>query len=209
MKKWFLPAFIFLFAWSATLAQNEYDDQLPPSSNGEFVGFGKKGKDPKVKKDLSRIRIGGDFGLSFTEFAFFAEVSPLVGYQLVENRLEVGAGPLYQHTNVRRPFQTFGGAVFFPAKINIIGGRNYARLYIWEGLFGQVEGLLINYRERPKDVDQLITLTLGNALAGGGYTFNQRGSKVFFNVAILTNLIINPLYPRRTVIPRIGLQVSL
>jgi hypothetical protein len=209
MKKWFLPAFIFLFCLNTAIAQNEYDDQLPPSKEGDFVGFNKKNKDPKVKKDLSRIRIGGDFGLSFTDFAFFTEVSPLVGYQVVDRRIELGGGMIYQHTNIRRPFQTFNGAIFYPAKINIVGGRTYARLYIWDGIFTQVEGLLINYRERPKDVDQLITLTLSNALAGAGYTFNQPGSKFFANIAVLTNLVINPLYPRRTIIPRIGFQISL
>lgn len=208
MNKW-IPIIILSIFFSAKLsAQNEYDDKLPPSSNDEFVGFSKKAKEKK-KKDLSRIRLGGDFGLSFTDFAFFAEVSPLVGYQVVENRLELGGGIIYQHTNVRRPFQTFGGQVFFPAKINILGGRNYARLYIWEGIFAQVEGLLINYRERPKDSDQLIKLTMSNVLAGGGYTFHQPGSKFYGNIAVLTNLVINPLYPRRQIIPRIGFQISL
>jgi len=209
MKRFWFILLLVSFVFTQTIAQNEYDDKLPPSTeNEDFVGFNKKGKQ-KEMKDLSRIRIGGDFGLAFTEFAFFAEISPLVGYQVVENRLELGGGFIYQHTNVRRAFQTFGGQVFFPAKINILGGRTYARLYIWEGIFAQAEGLLINYREKPKDTDELIKLSLSNMLVGGGYTFHQKGSRFYSNIAVLTNVFINPLYPRRQIIPRIGFQISL
>lgn len=209
MKKLWIVAALCSLIFFKLSAQNEYDDKLPPSTeNEDFVGFNKKAKQ-KEKKDLSRIRLGGDFGLSFTEFAFFAELSPLVGYQVIENRLELGGGFIYQYTNVRMPFQTFSGQVFFPAKINILGGRTYARLYIWEGIFVQTEGLLINYRERPKDTDELIKLSLSNMLGGAGYTFHQPGSKFYGNIAVLTNLFINPLYPRRQLIPRIGFQISL
>lgn len=208
-----LISFFFLSIFACVNAQ--VDDDLPPSQgDDEFVGFSKKKKEKtKIDKDLSRVRIGGDFGLSFTNFAFFAEVSPLAGYLLIEDRLEMGGGFIFQHNNIRRTFISANGFIFEPAVINIYGGRVYARLYIWDGIHAQIEPMLINYRERKKDVppnqNDLITLTIGNVLAGGGYTFGHPDGKFLTNMGVFTNLIVNPLYPRRTFIPRIGFQISL
>lgn len=196
-------------------AQGDYDEDLPPSErDDEFVGFSKRKNKEKtnIEKDLSRIRVGGDFGLAFTNFAFFAEVSPLAGYMLVEDRLEVGGGIIFQHNNIRRAFISPNGFIYQPAVINIYGGRVYARIYIWDGIHAQIEPMLINYRERKKNVappNDFVTLTIGNVLAGGGYTFGHPDGKFLTNMALMTNLIINPLYPRRTLIPRIGFQITL
>lgn len=211
-----LFVFLCLSLSSSIYAQGDYDEELPPSEqDDEFVGFSKKKKKEKtnIEKDLSRIRIGGDFGLSFTNFAFFAEVSPLASYMVVEDILELGGGMIFQHNNIRRAFISSNGFIYEPAVINIYGGRIYARVYIWDGIHAQIEPMLINYRERKKDVppnqNDLITLTIGNVLAGGGYTFGHPEGKFLTNLALMTNLIINPLYPRRTLIPRIGFQIML
>lgn len=206
MKKSLLLLLAIFFAFGAFAQDDDYDTELPDTQDEEFVGFNKKKKD---KNRTKRWRLGGDFGFSATEFLINTEISPLLGYQIIEDRLEVGGGIVYQYTNIRRTFISLpSGNTFVPAKINVLGGRNYARAYVWEGLYLQLEGILINYRERPKDVDRLIKLTIGNALAGVGYKLDI-ADNIHTNFSVSTNLIINPLYPQRTLIPRIGFQISL
>ena len=171
--------FFMLFAFmQVSLAQGEYDNEIPQNNEEEFVGFNKKGKE---KKDLSRIRIGGGagFGLGANQLGF--SISPTIGYQIVENRVEIGTGLLYDYYRFK---DSNPGLKYVE---NTVGSNNYIRLYIWEGLFAQLRGV---YQKTYLNLNSvsLAPLRQGNVFGGAGYQY-QVGEKVFANFGLEINLI--------------------
>jgi hypothetical protein len=176
MKK--LVILLSLIAFSQMLwSQTEYDDEVPSNSEEEFVGFNKK--ESKVKKDLSRIRIGGTAGFGIANNQISFNISPLVGYQLVEDRIEVGAGIIYDFYRYKVPRLTF--------TVNTPGINTYARLYIWEGVFVQARAVYqwAYVKENGLKFDPI---GYGNVFGGVGYQF-QISEKVFFNTGLEINII--------------------
>lgn len=97
--KYYLFLILFSVSFAFTYAQGDYDDELPPSNNDEFVGFGKKEKNRKkeFKKNLCKMRIGGSLGFGYYNGLLNLGISPQVGYQIVEDRLEFGGGFSYDY----------------------------------------------------------------------------------------------------------------
>lgn len=156
--------------------QGEYDQEVPEESEEEFVGFNKKGKE---KKDLSRIRIGGSagFGLGNRQLGF--NFSPTIAYQVVEDRIEIGTGILYDYYRYKEP------AIKYTE--NTVGSNNYVRLYVWEGLFAQFRGV---YQKTYINLNtvQLAPLRQGNVFGGVGYQY-QVADKIYINIGLEINLI--------------------
>lgn len=204
IKRTFLLLCFTLFLGQNIGAQNssnEYenstdDEYVSDSEAEEFKGL----KDEKKKKvDLSRLRIGGDFGLGFGgQNVFAAEVSPTVGYQVLKDRLEPGIGLVYQHES---------RANFY--NVNNYGAQAYIRGYIWDGLFAQVDGFLVRYNYNSKVQNTKTSFTYGNGFGGIGYAFNHKDAPFYFSISVKTNLVINKYYPRRLIIPKVGFQFRL
>jgi hypothetical protein len=178
MKK--LIILLSLFAFSQVLwSQNEYDDEVPVTSEEEFVGFNKKKNKPK--KDLSRFRIGGmaGFGLANNQLGF--SISPTLGYQLIEDRLEIGTGILYDYYRYKDSRSNI------KLTQNTVGSNSYVRVYVWNGLFAQARGVYQKTYAKYNNVKYAPT-RLGNVFAGAGYQF-EITKKIFMNVGLEINLI--------------------
>jgi len=164
-------------AWNIS-AQNEYDDEVPQIEEEEFVGFNKKNRE---KKDLSRIKIGGTagFGLANNQLSF--NISPLIGYQIVEDRLEIGTGIIYGYYRYKTTSPSYKYTE------NTIGTNNYLRLYIWEGLFTQLRG---EYKKiyATDSNNQKQELKLGNIYGGAGYSIFI-SEKASMNLGLEINII--------------------
>lgn len=135
--------------------------------------------DAKKKFDLSKMRIGGNFGLQFGNYTFI-NLSPTFGYLFWKDRLELGAGPIFM-------FQSF--------KYNgyryktILGGADiYTRGYIWKGLFLQAQYDLINKESYYKPDTRI---NVSHFLLGGGFSTPISNIGVFY-VNALINVIDGP-----------------
>lgn len=209
--KYYFFLIIFSLSFVSVLAQDDYDKELPPSKNEEFIGFGKKEKFKKNKpiKDLSRIRIGGSVGLGFYDGLFNIGLSPLVGYQVVEDRLELGGGFTYDYLRYKNNLYIYNQ--------HTIGPVAYIRGYIWKGLFAQVRGVYqksyANQLNRQTKIKLKAEDDLGNVYAAVGYSLPM-GSKVFFNIGLEVNLIAYDLSrvnasAKRVFTPFMNIQFSL
>lgn len=167
---------LIIFFGQLVFAQGEYDSEVPVQSEEEFVGFNKNGKE---KKDLSRIRIGGSAGLSLGNRQLGFGISPTVGYQVIEDRIEIGTGILYDYYRYKEPG--------FKYVENTVGSNNYVRIYVWEGLFAQFRGV---YQKTYITVNTtgLTPIRLGNVFGGAGYQY-AISEKVFVNFGLEINLI--------------------
>lgn len=187
-----LSVILFLFCLQVGFSQdtdNEYAEDVD-----SFEGL----KEEKKKADLSRIRIGGDFGLGFGNNAVFAEISPIVGYQVIRDRLELGPGLIYQHESRAKTYA-----------VNNIGGQAYIRGYLWEGLFLQVDGFLVNFNYKDIANNRKANFTYGNGFVGAGYAINHKTAPFYFVISVKTNMVINKYMPTRRIIPKIGFQFRL
>lgn len=184
---------------SLGLSQNEYDGQIPETNSEEFVGFNKKNKD---KKDLSRIKIGGSAGFGFANQTISLNISPLIGYQIVKDRLEIGTGIYYEYFkyNDRR----------FGYHFNTVGPNSYLRVYVWGGVFVQARGVyLVNYGKSVNGTK--VRYDFGNVYGGAGYSI-PLGERATMNVGLEINLIeYSPSYSntKRIISPFFNFQYSL
>lgn len=193
MKKLF-SIFILLFFYQASYSQTEDNEYSDNDEETEFKGI----KDEKKKLDLSRFRVGGDIGLGFASNTFFAEISPLIGYQIFKDRLEVGPGLIYQHQSEAKTYS-----------FNNVGGQAYIRGYIFDGIFAQVDGFLVNYNYKNSLNNTKSSFTYGNGFVGAGYAFNHKEAPFYFIISVKTNMVTNKYYPKRLIIPKIGFQFKL
>ena len=200
MKK--LIILLGLVAFTQALwSQTEYDDEIPETTEEEFVGFNKKNK---VKKDLSRIRIGGTagFGIANNELSF--SYSPMIGYQLVEDRIEIGTGILYDYYRYKDPRNKLTQ--------NTVGSNNYLRIYVWQGLFAQGRGVYQKTYTKYNNT-KYAPIKLGNVFGGAGYQFEVT-NKIFMNVGLEINIIPYDLSivnsrAERVISPFFNIQFSL
>ena len=218
----FLSVFIaVLMGLHVVYAQYDYDDDYSQ----------KKPKPPKTEKsvkrsdgkgfDLDKMSVGGIFNFSYGsgycdgyfEYSniLYLEISPIVTYQLIEDRLDIGTGVIYQ-------FQKFdvraNGSNFVPQeyKYNTYGGRIFPRVYIWEGLFAQLEYVVQNGNVTIFDPYNYTTrdtrMTFHNAFLGAGYSFPIGGAG-YFALLVNVNLNTNLLYPERRPFFSFGFGIGL
>lgn len=144
-----------------------------------------------------RIFLGGNLGLQLGTITLI-EISPLVGYKITDD-LSAGLGFTYQYYKDTR---------FNPDySTNIIGGRVFARYYIYKDFFAHTEVEVLNY-DAYLSFNDKDNITITNVLVGGGYNqwISQRAS---VSIMILWNLnediyslYSNPIF-------RIGFNVGL
>lgn len=195
MKKIFI-IFLLLFSIQISFAQKNDDNEYATDDEvEEFEGL----KDEKKKLDLSRFRVGGDFGFSLGgQGVVAAEVSPIIGYQIIRDRLEIGPGLVYQHLSQAKVYAE-----------NNVGGQAYLRGYIWQGIFVQVDGFLVNFNYKYIGTNRTGSFTYGNGFVGAGYAFNHKEAPFYISLSVKTNMVIDQFYPTRRIIPKIGFQFRL
>jgi len=152
----------------------------------------------KKQSFKDRVFLGGNLGLQFGTVTLI-EISPLVGYKITDD-LSAGIGFTYQYYKDTR---------FNPDySTNIIGGRTFARYYIYKDFFAHSELEILNYDAYYWPSSDKDNITITNVLVGGGYNqwISQRAS---VGIMILWNLNedINSLYTNP--IFRIGFNVGL
>lgn len=175
MKRFAIVIVTLLFVVSLT-AQGDYDNEMPPNEDQEFVGFNKKEKE---KKDLSRLRLGGTAGLGFANNSLGFNISPLLSYQVVEDRIEIGTGIIYDYFRYKDRFDKY--------IVNTIGSNSMIRFYIWEGVFAQ--GRYVIQKSYPVwNGTKYQGEVFQNFFAGGGYQIAV-AEKAFVNLGLEINII--------------------
>lgn len=195
MKK-ILIILLCVFGVQFVHAQKDADNEY--AKDEEIESF-ESIKDDKKKLDLSRFRVGGDIGFSLGgQGIVSAELSPIIGYQIIRDRLEIGPGIVYQHLSQAKRYAE-----------NNIGGQAYLRGYLWEGIFLQVDGFLVNFNYKYIGTPQKGSFTYGNGFVGAGYSFNHKEAPFYISISVKTNMVIDKYYPTRRIIPKIGFQFRL
>lgn len=193
MKKILIILF-YLGIASFAFSQNEDNEYSEDEETTEFETI----KDDKKKIDLSRFRVGGDVSLGYAGRTFYAEFSPMFGYQIIKDRLEVGPGLIYQHASIAKTIA-----------MNNFGGQAYVRAYIWSGIFAQIDGFLVNFNQVDLVYNRKTSFTYGNGFVGAGYAFNHKEAPFYMTISIKTNIVTDKFHPQRLIIPKIGFQFKL
>lgn len=136
MKKVLLP---FLFSMLAFVAQAQW------------------GEEPMDEKPSIRDRMffGGGLGLSFSSYADFFSVSPIIGYKITD-KLAGGVMIQYRYTKYKQ---------FTPEiQTNDYGISPFLRYNVWGPLFLHTEYEYLNYQISSED-----RLSFNSFMAGGGF----------------------------------------
>ncbi len=133
----------------------------------------------KRKEKLNRLRIGGNFGLQFGNYTY-VNISPTVGYMVIKNRLELGAGPIFIYERYR--FSNTYSVHFF-----VYGPDIYARGFLYKGLFLEARYDLVN---KPSYFNLDRRLWVNHLLLGAGYAA-PIGKIGVINVSLLYNVLNN------------------
>lgn len=180
MKQFFsttLLVFTLLAVAVPSMAQITTQDEKAPSKNDERQYAPKSEKLWKWKN----FYVGGIPGFGISSYYVNVSVSAEAGY-FVHSHVALGAQMTYSYTLDK----------YYDVSYNVIRFGPYARGYIWEGLFAQVEYDLTtvkNYQDHsfspPVTIDRLNNNSL---LIGGGYHDNfENGFGFYF--AILAGVI--------------------
>ena len=172
-----LVCLFIIFSSVTVYAQNEYDNETPPSEEEEFVGYNKKKN--KSKKDLSRLRIGPSLGFALANNQIGFNISPVIGYQVVEDRLEFGAGMGYDFYRYKDPRYKF--------TVHTPGVIGYGRVYVWQGLFAQAKGVY-NWDFVNDNGFKYDPTGYGNIFGGAGYQI-KAGERFFMNIGLEINIL--------------------
>ncbi|MGB1247358.1 MAG: hypothetical protein ACPG4Z_00625 [Chitinophagales bacterium] len=177
MKKG-LAIFIFIFCFAISYGQNEYDNDSPDTEEEEeFVGFDKKKKDKEKNNLNKRLRLGADFGYFYIDkFELGFAITPILSYQIVEDRLELGTGLNYRILKDRINKDAF----------HLLGNKSYMRAYIWNGIFAQFSGEINGLVGKSSRLYSLSNNK--NVFFGGGYSI-EMGNNGYFNIGAEINLI--------------------
>jgi hypothetical protein len=194
MKYFFLLLISLTFASPVLCAQDEEEETVLEESS---VVRNKK-------FDKSKLAVGGIFGLSFSGFGtgnyLFFELSPDVSYAF-HPRIRMGAGPIFR-------VERWGGGNLTPVTLITTGGRLWGRAFIFEGLFAQVQGEILNGNIRDGNfVDVNNRSTVGQLFLGGGYSTAIGGRAGMF-ISILVPIFENDLYWNRRPIINMGVGVG-
>jgi len=202
-----------LMAVHNAFAQYDYDDgDLKPRKSREHTEEVQEKQPDQTpvsdkKFDKSKLRIGGNLGLSFGSFIFI-NLSPAVSY-LVHERVEVGAGFIFQYVNYRNYYRDNYGLPELDKNITY-GANIWPRVYIWNQLFAQLEYQIVNgevafesqtgFHERRQ--------TFHTVFLGAGYNA-PIGNKAYLTLIAQINLTTNLLYPTRQPTFRFGFAIGL
>lgn len=197
MKKSFFLLLIFYCCTSLYAQEEIYDEtkiqkrprvqneEEQPQNNSSSSGKKIKAVDENMedstrkKIDLSKLRIGGNFGLQIGSYTFI-NLSPTVGYLFLKDRLEAGAGPILI-------FQSIRYSNSFRQRSFVYGSSLYARGYVWRGVFAQAQYDFVN-----KDSYFVLNnrVNVHHLLIGAGYA-QQIGNAGAFFVSLMYDVINN------------------
>jgi hypothetical protein len=156
------------------------------------------------KFDWSKAYFGGNIGAAFSQSNFYGSLlwldfSPDFAYQ-IHPRIMLGSGITYQLTQYFSPATSF----------HVIGGRVYSRIFVWDGLFAQLEGIVLNsYVDFDRNFVPINRrVTNGNFLVGGGYRY-MTGNNAYISFVILMPTIRNDIYPERTPFVNFGFGIGI
>ena len=185
--------FLLLFISSRKLLAQEEVYEKPTEIIDTLNTRGASSKDVKIKQQksdaqtalekrketLNRLRIGGNLGFQFGSYTY-VNLSPTVGYMVIKNRLELGAGPIFIYQRVRN--SSYGAVSFF-----VYGTDVYARGFLYKGLYLEARYDAINkssyyYLNRRLWVHHL--------LLGAGYAA-PIGKIGVINASVLYNVLNN------------------
>jgi hypothetical protein len=133
----------------------------------------------KKKETLNRLRIGGNFGLQFGNYTY-VNISPTVGYMVVKNRLELGAGPIFIYQRYRYT-STFALSFF------VYGADVYARGFLYKGLYLEARYDPVN---KPSYYNLDKRIWVQHLLLGAGYAA-PIGKIGVFNISLSYNVLDN------------------
>lgn len=139
---------------------------------------------------------GGNFGIQFGTITLI-DISPLIGYNITE-KFAAGAGITYQYYKDSN----------YDFKINVFGGRLFARYYIFEKIFlhSEVEYLRYNYNASQSSwSNDKVDIT--NFLVGGGYR-QWLGGNLYATLIVLWNLNESEYSLYNNPIIRIGINAG-
>lgn len=192
--KFIFSTLLILFSAHSLFAQ-EYEDEF----NFDKVREKEEAIEEELEKDdkffdKERLYFGGGFGFAFGNIVFL-DISPDVIYEVIEDRMQVGAGISYQYTNYRGDMYQYPGG----NKFHSYGARLFDRVFIWDGLFAQLEYQMVNTEYLYSDGVSGIIRSRGtfHTMFGGlGYNF-MVGRNSFMSMTMLVNLNTNDYYPIR------------
>ncbi len=134
----------------------------------------------KKKEKLNRIRLGlGNFGLQFGAITFI-QATPTIGYMVIKNRLELGAGPVIIYQRIRY-------ANNFVQSFFVYGSDIYVRGFVYKGINLEARYDAVN---KPSNFDLDRRLWVHHLLLGAGYA-TPMGKIGVFNVSALYNVLNN------------------
>ncbi|MBK9330141.1 MAG: hypothetical protein IPM95_12770 [Sphingobacteriales bacterium] len=180
----------FQYKFAAAQEENYQPTQIiEPLDNKKSSEKGEKPKTARedvksaaeLKKErLNRLRVGlGNFGLQFGAFTYI-NVTPTVGYMVIKDRLELGAGPILIYERIRYSSSTV--LSFF-----VYGSDIYAKGYIYKGLNLEARYDFVN---KPSNFYYDRRVNVHHLLLGAGYAA-PIGKIGVFNASLLFNVLNN------------------
>lgn len=134
----------------------------------------------KRKERLNRIRVGlGNFGLQFGTYTYI-QATPTIGYMVINNRLELGGGPILIYQSIRY-------SSGFRQSYFVYGSDIYARGFLYKGIYLGASYDLVN---KPSYYDLNRRLNVHHLLLGAGYSANL-GEIGSFNASLMFNVLNN------------------
>jgi hypothetical protein len=202
--------FVLLFSlFSATLFATE---------NEIGINLSKQELGDKKKFDKTRLLFGGGIGVGGVGNAFSFNIQPMVGYRFTDKfHAGITLGFTYFTQQIEYNNLLSGVPEIYKSKSSIISASMYARYFVWDMLFAQVEPEINSY-----DVGELYystttgkllkapsRLAIPSFLAGVGYG-SRLGGISYMTIIVMYDLVQNPNSPYYKVpVIRGGLNLGL
>ncbi len=134
---------------------------------------------------LDKLYYGGNLGFNFSQYGYFAGISPLIGYK-VTDKFSAGITLVYNYYDYKVPgYGEFTNSIY--------GGGVFANYFILQNVFARVEAKVLNgdWLQGGNTLEEGRS-NLFPLLVGGGYRgrINERAS---FYALIMYDLNYDPL----------------
>jgi hypothetical protein len=142
---------------------------------------------------MKSLTYGGNFQVWLGN-PMFLFISPTIGYDLIDEKLNAGIGFIYNYTSA--DYGSYGKITQ-----SVFGGHSYVRYVITEGLFTQLQYDRL-HQPNFQAIDPGKKVWVDYILFGGGFR-QPIGDKAALTTSIMYNLTPSPLsiyYPNRVVI---------
>ncbi len=202
--------FIILFSLFSTMllaAENEIGISLSKQENGD-----------KKKFDKSRLLFGGGIGVGGVGGAFSFNIQPMIGYRITD-KFHAGITLGYTHFSQQIEYDNLltGLPEIYKSKSSIISASLFARYFVFDMLFAQVEPEInsydvgeVNYSTTTGKLYKTPQrLAIPSFLVGAGYG-SRLGNISYMTIIVMYDLVQNPNSPYYKVpVIRGGLNLGL